>query len=104
MEPVNSVRIPLALPNLKSTLQNNQGESQYSNIDNTSVATQPWHANLLAMSFSHTLLIHMSQGILMNTKWDDHSMVIDKSLAVMSWKVTGKPWSGWAFQNELCIL
>ena len=94
MEPVNSVRIPLALPNLKSTLQNNQGESQYSNIDNTSVATQPWHANLLAIS----------QGILMNTKGDDHSMVTDKSLAVMSWKVTGKPWSGWAFQNELCIL
>ena len=55
------------------------------------------------MSFSQPFLPSMSPGILKNPKGEDHPLVINKSLAVVTWKVTGKPWLSQAFQNELPV-
>ena len=54
--------------------------------------------------FCQTFLLPMSPGVLKNPKGEDHLLVINKSLAVVAWKVTGKPWISQAFQNELPIL
>ena len=40
----------------------------------------------------------------MNPKGEDHPLVINKSLALMAWKVTGKPWLSKVFLEELPIL
>ena len=66
--------------------------------------TQPWYPDLLVMSFSQPFLLPLSPGVLKNPKGKDHHLVINKSLALVAWKVTGKPWSSQAFQNELPIL
>ena len=66
--------------------------------------TQPWYPNLLAMSFSQPFLLPMSPGVLKNPKWEDHPLVINKSLALVVWKLIGKPWLNQAFKNELPIL
>ena len=54
--------------------------------------TQPWYPNLLPMSFSQPFLLPMSPGVLKNPKGEDYPLVINKSLALVAWKVTGKPW------------
>ena len=56
------------------------------------------------MSFSQPFLLPMFPGVLKNPKGEDHPMVINNSLALVAWKVTGKPWLSQAFQNELPIL
>ena len=66
--------------------------------------TQPWNPNILAMKFSQPFLLPMSPGVLKNPKGEDHPLVINKSLALVAWKVTGKPWLSQAFQNGLPIL
>ena len=66
--------------------------------------TQPWCSNLLAMSFSQLFLLPMSPGVLKNPKGEDHPLVINKSLTLVTWKITGKPWLSQAFQNKLPIL
>ena len=66
--------------------------------------TQPWYPNLLAMSFSQPFLLPMSPGVLKNPKGEDYTLVINKSLALVAWKVTGKPCLIQTFQNELPIL
>ena len=57
-----------------------------------------------ATPFSQTFLLRMSPGVLKNPKGEDHLLVINKSLGLVAWKVTGKPWISQAFQNELPIL
>ena len=42
--------------------------------------TQPWHPNLLAMSFSEPFLLPVSPGILKNSKGKEQPLVINKSL------------------------
>ena len=81
-----------------------KGESQYSSIGNSSIATPPWYPNLLAVSFSQPFPIPVTQRLLKNPKGKDHPMLINKSLALVAWKVTGKPWLNEAFQNELSVL
>ena len=61
--------------------------------------TQPWYSNLLAMSFAQPFLLPMSPGVLKNPKGKDHPLVINKSLALMAWKVTWKPWLSQGFQS-----
>ena len=56
------------------------------------------------MSFSQPFLLSMSPGVLKNPKGEDYPLVINKSLAIVAWKVTGKPWLCQAFHNELPIL
>ena len=66
--------------------------------------TQPWYPNLLAMLFSQPFLLPISPGVLKNPKGEYHPLVINKSLVLVAWKVTGKPWLSQAFQNDLPIL
>ena len=103
MEPGNCICISPVFVNSKSTLQNSKEESQYSNTDNSSM-TQLWYPNLLAMSFSQTFLLPISRGVLKNPKGEDHPLVINKFLELITWKVTRKPWLSQAFQKELSIL
>ena len=85
MEPGNFICISPLFVNSESTLENSKGESQYSN---TKWQTQLWHPNLLVMSFSQLFLL---QRVLKNPNGEDHPLVINKSLALVAWKVTGKP-------------
>ena len=87
MEPGNFICISPVFVNSESTLQNSKGESQCSNIT-PAWQTQPWHPNLLAMSFSELFVL---QCVLKNRNREDHPLVINKSLALVAWKVTGKP-------------
>ena len=56
------------------------------------------------MSFSQPFLIPISLDVLKNPNREEHPLVINKSLALVAWKVTGKPWLSLAFRNELPIL
>ena len=104
MEPGNSICISPVFVNSESNLQNSKGESQYSNIDNSMWQTQPWYPNLLAMPFSQPFLLPMSPRVLKNQKGEDHPFVLNKSLALVTGKVTGKSWLSEAFQSGLPIL
>ena len=55
------------------------------------------------MSFSQPFLLSMSPGILKNPKGEDHPLVINKSLALVTWKATVKLWLSQAFQNKLPV-
>ena len=63
--------------------------------------TQSWYPNLLAISFYQPFLLPISLGVLKNIKGEDHPLVINKSLALVVWRVTGLIQ---ASQNELPIL
>ena len=52
--------------------------------------TQSWYPNLLAMSFFQPFLLPMSPGVLKNPKGEDRPLLINESLALVAWKVTGK--------------
>ena len=60
--------------------------------------------NFLAMPFSQSFALQNYYGILKNPKSENHPIVINKSLVLVAWKVTGKPWLSKAFQNKLPIL
>ena len=68
------------------------------------MANQLWYPNLLAMSFSQLFLLPMFPGVLKNPKGKHYPLVINKSLALVAWKVIGKPWLSQAFQNKLPII
>ena len=81
-----------------------KGESQYSNIDNSSMA----NSTQVSKSSCHVIFSTFTTPNLYRCSKEPERgkppLVINKSLALMVWKVTGRPWLSQAFQNELPIL
>ena len=75
------------MPSLRS-----KGESQYSNIDNSSMA----NSTQVSKSSCHVIFSTFSTPNV-SKRSEEHErgrppLVINKSLALVAWKVTGKPW------------
>ena len=90
IEPGNSICISPVFDNSESPLQNSRVVRTVILIT-PAWQTEPWYPKLHAMSFSQPFLPQMSSGVLKNPKGEDHPLVINKSLALVAWKFTGKP-------------
>ena len=51
---------------------------------------QPWYAQALEMSICHPLLIPPSLNLLLSSQGEQHPLVIERSLYLIVWKVSGK--------------
>ena len=67
------------------------------NIDNSSMV----NSTLVSKSSCNVISLTLSTP---NVSSVLKTLVINNSLALVAWKVTGKPWLSQAFQNELPIL
>ena len=66
--------------------------------------TQPWYPVLLGMSIHQPILLPMHQGILKDPRGNTHPLVLNNSLQLSTWLVSGQEWRVKKFQQELLNL
>ena len=65
---------------------------------------QPWYSRILELCITEPLLLPQSQKLLVDPKGQVHPLVLNKSLKLMAWKISGKTWLRKEFQTQLTIL
>ena len=65
---------------------------------------QPWYSQILDLSITEPLLLPQSQKLLVDPKGQVHPLVLNKTLKLMAWKISGKTWLRKEFQTRLPIL
>ena len=65
---------------------------------------QPWYSQILDLCITESLLLPQSQELLVDPKGQVHPLVLNKTLKLMAWKISGKTWLRKEFQTRLPIL
>ena len=65
---------------------------------------QPWYSQILDLCITESLLLPQSQELLVDPKGQVHPLVLNKTLKLMAWKISGKTWLRKEFQTWLPIL
>ena len=56
----------------------------------TSWPAQPWYSQVLELTVTKPLLLPQSSNILVNPQGQAHPLVVNKTLRLVTWKVSGK--------------
>ena len=64
----------------------------------------PWYSQILDLCITESLLLSQSQDPLLDPKGQVHPLVLNKTLKLMAWKISGKTWLRKEFQTWLPIL
>ena len=65
---------------------------------------QPWYSQILDLCITEPLLLPQSQELLVDPKGQVHALVVNKTLKLMPWKISGKTWLRKEFETRLPIL
>ena len=63
--------------------------------------TQPWYPLLLQMSIEHPVLIPNKRGLLKNPQGEHHPLILNASLTLGAWLVSGRDWYQKEYQKGL---
>ena len=62
---------------------------------------QPWYSQVLGLSVAKPLLLTQLSNILVNPQGQVHPLVVNKTLRLMAWKVSGRVWPQKEFRKGL---
>ena len=102
-KPGTSICFSPFLTDRKSSLKS-QGRGINNDFGNFNWPAQPWYGQILDLCITEPLLLSQSQEFLVDPKGQIHPLVLNKTLKLMAWKISGKTWLRKEFQTRLPIL
>ena len=87
----------------KSSLKS-QRRGINNDFGNANWPAQPWYSQILDLCITEPLLLPQSQELLVDPKRQVNPLVLNKTLKLMAWKMSGKTWLRKEFQIRLLIL
>ena len=62
---------------------------------------QPWYSEVLELSVTEPVLLPQLSNILIKYSGQVHPMVVNQTLRLVAWKLSGKAWSQKEFQQGM---
>ena len=81
--------IPSFLPNNTGFEQDREGQDKKINFNNTMLATQLWHSQILSMLIRKPVILPLSEKLLSNSSGETHPLVTNETLTLVAWMVSG---------------
>ena len=66
--------------------------------------TQPWYPTLLQMSIQHPIILPKHRELLTDPRGDHHPLMVNQTLQLGAWLISGSKWKVTAFQEKLPTL